>query len=66
MAAERNKAERLDGPYMIQDRDHQSGVGQVGGNTSGSRQPEQSQADSRHHGSAQQGGERTRRRSKLL
>ena len=68
MATDRNKADRLDGPYMIQDRDHMSEIGQVGGEAKGrgGRQAEQSQSDSRQHGSDQQGGERSRRRSKLL
>jgi hypothetical protein len=66
MAVERNKAERLDGPYMIQDRDHLSEVGQVGGDTRDSRQSQQGHGDSRQQGGGQQGGERSRRRSKLL
>lgn len=68
MAEEKRNAEQQGGEYMIQDRDHLSGIGQVGGesNRGRGRQSEQSMGDSRHEGTGQQGGERSRRRSKLL
>ena len=40
------KANRVGGPYMIQDSDHMSGQGQVGGEAD-SRQSEQSQGETR-------------------
>jgi general stress protein YciG len=69
MTEDKNKAERLGGPHMIQDRDHLSEVGQMGGESKqggGSRQAEQSQADTRQRGSGQQGGERGYKRRKFL
>ena len=63
MVDDRNKANRVGGPYMIQDRDHLNEAGQMGGDarTARSRQPEQSQGDSR-----QQGGERRQKKTKFL
>ena len=74
MVEDRNKANRLGGPYMIQDRDHMSEVGQTGGEVrhGSGRQVEQSQGDTRqqgsgqHSSSGQQGGERSHKRRKLL
>ena len=65
MAEDRSKA---GGPYMIQDQDHMSEVGQMGGEArnGGGRQSEQSQSESRRQGSGQQGGERSRKRTKFL
>jgi hypothetical protein len=62
------KANRVGGPYMIQDSDHMSGQGQVGGEAD-SRQSEQSQGETRQQGGhrdsgGQQGGERTHKRNK--
>ena len=68
MAQDRN--EELGGPYMIQDRDH---LVQQGGQTKSGkgRQSDQSQDQNRQQGgqadtTAQQGGGKTTRRSKLL
>jgi len=66
MPEDRNESERLGGEFMIQDRDHQSGSGQMGGEggSASGRQPEQGQDDSRQqgrverYGASQQGGER--------
>jgi len=68
MTQDRSKTERLGGPYMIQDRDHMSEVGQVGGEArrGGSRQVEQSQGETRQRASGQQGGERGYKRRKFL
>jgi general stress protein YciG len=65
MAEDRSKT---GGPYMIQDQDHMSEVGQMGGaaRSGGSRQSEQSQSDSRQQGGGQQGGQRSRKRTKFL
>jgi hypothetical protein len=69
MAENRNKSDRLGGEYMIQDRDHMSDAGQVGGGArnTGSRQSEQSHADRPQQGhthdhGGQQGGERSAKR----
>jgi len=73
MAEDRKKSDRLGGEFMIQDRDHMSETGQMGGEAGqGGRQSEQSHGEGRqqgggqHQGSGQQGGERSKRRSKLL
>lgn len=73
MSEDKSKAERLGGPFMIQDRDHMSEIGQIGHESrQGRQQSEQSQGDSDQHRSSpsdatlQQGGERIRRRPKLL
>jgi general stress protein YciG len=68
MAEEKREAERQGGEYMIQDRDHMSETGQLGGQArhGGGRQSEQSQGGSGQGGSGQQGGERSRKRGKLL
>jgi len=65
MAEDRSKT---GGPYLIQDQDHMSEIGQLGGEarSGGGRQSEQSQSESRQRGSGQQGGERRRRRTKFL
>ena len=69
MTEAKKTVDREGGPYMIQDHDHMTG--QMGGNTGRTgRQAEQSAGDSAQHGghqsSGQQGGEKSRRRSKLL
>jgi hypothetical protein len=71
MAEEKREAEQVGGEYMIHDRDHE--VGQIGGaRRDRIRQSEQSQGGSHGThgthgtGSGQQGGERSRKRSKLL
>ncbi len=58
--ADKNKADRLGGEYMIQDRDHMSEMGQMGGqaNSGNPPQAEQSQGASRQHGGDQYGGSR--------
>jgi hypothetical protein len=73
MADEKNKANRFGGPYMIQDSDHMSEIRQVGGEAGegSSRQVGQSQGDSQqggvdHSGGGQQGGEKSKRRPRLL
>jgi len=68
MAEDKREVEREGGEYMIQDRDHTSEVGQMGGKASHGRgrQSEQSQGGSQQHGGGQQGGERSRKRNKLL
>ena len=69
MAEERKAVDREGGQYMIQDHDHMSG--QMGGGAGrASRQAEQSVGDTAPHGghqsSGQQGGEKSRRRGKML
>jgi hypothetical protein len=70
MAEDKREATRFDGPYMIQDRDHMSGIAQAGGDDGGGRQADQSHRGGRQQGGQDQGGgqlggQRTRR-SKLL
>jgi hypothetical protein len=74
MTEEKNKANRFGGPYMIQDSDHMSEIGQVGGEAmdGGERQVGQSHGETRQQGGGdhstggQQGGERSKRRPRLL
>ena len=72
MSQDVSRAERFGGPYMIQDRDHTSAIGQMGGEARQGRQSEQSQSDSRQPGSRnddrsrQRGGERGYQRRKFL
>ena len=57
MAEDKSEAGRLGGEYMVQDRDHMSEAGQMGGQASHGRgrQFEQSQSGSRQQGGGQQG-----------
>jgi general stress protein YciG len=59
MSEDRNRADGPSGPYMIQDRDHMTEIGQMGGEagTGSGRQSEQSQSESRQRRSGQQGGQ---------
>ena len=64
MTEEKREAERLGGEYMIQDRDHMGGPGQMGGEVGQRRgkQFDQSQGGSgQQEGGRQQGGERGRK-----
>jgi len=69
MAEDQNE-NRFGGQYMVQDRDHMGEIPQVADkvNRGGVRQPEQSQAEGRQHGSGehsasgQQGGGRRQSR----
>lgn len=65
MAEEKRNAEQFGGEYMIQDRDH---MNQMGGQTGGGRQSDQSQGDSRQQGGEQRrkAGEQGQKRGKLL
>jgi hypothetical protein len=67
MSANRKDTERFGGEFMIQERDHMSNVGQVGGDgQQAGGQAQQSEGASRQQGdgrdsaSGQQGGERRR------
>jgi hypothetical protein len=72
MKEDKAKRDGVGGPYMIQDHDHLGNSGQMGGESgqAGGQQSQQGQGDSKQrsgqHSAGQQGGEQSKRRSKLL